>query len=162
MLTHTSGIGSEPLKESKMTAEDKKNLDATVSFYARIGLDFEPGTKQQYSGTGAFDLLAKIIEKVTETDYQEFLMQEIFIPCGMKNTTFIPTKEQWENFIAMHNKVGDKNCEEKFIDNYVFSDFPCTHYLGGAGLVSTLYDYSNFAKMLLNKGKTQTNKTDYI
>jgi len=156
LLTHTAGIGSEPLKEAKMTEEDKKSLDATVNFYAKIGLDFEPGTKQQYSGTGAFDVLANIIEKITKVDYQEFLMQEIFIPCGMKNTTFIPTKEQWGNFISMHNKVDNKNCEEEIIDNCVFSDFPCTHYLGGAGLVSTLYDYSNFAKMLLNKGETQT------
>jgi CubicO group peptidase (beta-lactamase class C family) len=49
----------------------------------------------------------------------------------------------------------DKNSEEKMIGDCVFSDFPCTHYLGGAGLVSTLYDYSNFAKMLLNKGRTE-------
>jgi CubicO group peptidase (beta-lactamase class C family) len=156
LLTHTSGIGSEPLKEAKMTFEDKKSLDATVRFYSRIGLDFEPGTKQQYSGTGAFDVLARIIEKVTGTDYMEFLMQEIFEPCGMVNTTFIPTKEQWGKFIVMHNKEDGKNCEEKMIDNCVFSDFSCTHYLGGAGLVSTLYDYSEFAKMLLNKGRTAT------
>lgn len=156
LLTHTSGIGSEPLKEAKMTDEDKKSLDATVNFYARIGLDFEPGTKQQYSGTGAFDVLAKIIEKVTRTDYQEFLTREIFNPCGMKNTTFIPTQEQMLNFIAMHNKVDGNNCEESMIENCMFYNFPCTHYLGGAGLVSTLYDYSKFAKMLLNKGKAQT------
>ncbi len=156
LLTHTSGIGSESLKEAKMTLEDKKCLDATVRFYSKIGLDFEPGTKQQYSGTGAFDVLARIIEKVTNTDYMDFLTQEIFEPCGMISTTFIPTQEQWGRIIAMHNKVDGKNCEEKMIDCCVFSDFPCEHYLGGAGLVSTLYDYSKFAKMLLNKGKTPT------
>ena len=36
----------------------------------------------------------------------------------------------------------------------VFEDVPCTHYLGGAGLVSTLQDYGNFAKILLNQGRT--------
>ncbi len=156
LLTHTSGIGSEPLKEAKMTCEDKKSLDATVRFYSEIGLDFEPGTKQQYSGTGAFDVLLKIIERVTGVDYQEFLNQEIFIPCGMTNTTFVPTQAQWGKVIAMHNKKDGKNCEEKMITDCVFSDFPCTHYLGGAGLVSTLADYSKFAEMLLNKGRTQT------
>lgn len=156
LLTHTSGIGSEPLKEAKMTEENKKSLASTVNFYARIGLDFEPGTKQQYSGTGAFDVLARIIEKVTKTDYYKFLEQEIFEPCGMVNTTFIPTKEQWGKIIAMHNKEDGKNFEKKMIGDCVFSDFPCTHYLGGAGLVSTLYDYSKFAKMLLNKGRTAT------
>lgn len=156
LLTHTSGIGSEPLKESKITAEERKSLDTTVEFYSRIGLDFEPGTKQQYSGMGAFDVLVNIIEKVTKTDYQEFLTKEIFEPCGMSNTAFILTQEQWEKTIAMHNRVDGKNCVEKMIENCVFSVFPCTHYLGGAGLVSTLADYSRFAKMLLNKGKTPT------
>ncbi len=156
LLTHTSGIGSEPLKEQKMTYNDKKSIDSAVGFFAKIGLDFEPGTKQQYSPFAAFDVLAKIIEKVSEKDYHSFLMQEIFEPCGMANTTFTPTREQWNAMIAMHNKVNGKNCDEKMNDDCVFSDFPKTHYLGGAGLVSTLADYSEFAKMLLNKGKTPT------
>ena len=154
LLTHTSGIGTEPLKEQKMTDEDRKSIDSSVEFYSGIGLDFEPGTKQQYSPFGAFDVLAKIIEKVSGTDYQDFLFQEIFEPCGMLNTTFTPTREQWKTMIAMHNKVDGKSCDEKMIDECVFSDFPKTHYLGGAGLVSTLADYLRFAKMLLNKGKT--------
>ena len=58
--------------------------------------------------------------------------------------------------IAMHNRVDGVNCIEKMIENCVFSVVPCTHYLGGAGLVSTLADYSKFAQMLLNKGKTPT------
>lgn len=156
LLTHTSGIGTDPLKEQKMTDEDRKTIDSSVEFYSKNGLDFEPGTKQQYSPFGAFDVLAKIIEKVSGTDYQNFLMQEIFEPCGMLNTTFTPTREQWKTMIAMHNKVDGKNCDAKMNENCVFSDFPETHYLGGAGLVSTLADYSCFAKMLLNKGKTPT------
>ncbi len=156
LLTHTSGIGSEPLKEGKMTGEDTKNLDASVEFYSRIGLDFEPGTKQQYSGIGAFNVLAKIIEKVTKTDYQDFLTKEIFEPCGMSNTMFVPTQEQWGQIIDMHNKNDGKNGVAGMNDNCVFADYPCTNYLGGAGLLSTLADYSQFAKMLLNKGKTPT------
>ncbi len=156
LLTHTSGIGSELLKESEITAEERKNLDASVEFYSRIGLDFEPGTKQQYSGIGAFNVLAKIIEKVTETDYSVFLKQEIFEPCGMLNTTFVPTRDQCVQIIAMHNKVDGKNGVVAMNDNCVFGDYPCTNHLGGAGLLSTLDDYSRFAKMLLNKGKTPT------
>ncbi len=156
LLTHTSGIGSEPLKEQKMTFDDQKSIDSAVEFYSNIGLDFEPGTKQQYSPFAAFDVLAKIIEKVSGTDYHGFLMQEIFEPCGMVNTTFTPSREQWSAMIAMHNKVNGKICDEKMNYDCVFSDFPKTHYLGGAGLVSTLADYSEFAKMLLNNGKTPT------
>ena len=154
LLTHTSGIGSDAAKSQKMIDEDKKSIDNTIEFYAKAGLDFEPGTKQQYSGTGAFDVLVKIIEKITKTDYLQFLQQEIFEPCEMVNTTFVPTKEQWKQIIAMHNKVNGNNCVVKMKENCVFVDYPCTHYLGGAGLVSTLDDYSKFANMLLNNGKT--------
>ncbi len=154
LLTHTSGIGSDPLKEQKMTDKDRQSISSTVKFYSEIGLDFEPGTKQQYSGIGAFNVLAKIIEKITQTDYQDFLKKEIFVPCDMKNTTFVPTQTQWSSLISMHNKVDGKSYAEE-LDRYrVFAGFPCTNYLGGAGLVSTLNDYSNFAKMLMNKGKT--------
>ncbi len=155
LLTHTSGIGTDPLKEQKMTCNDKKSIDSAVEFYSKIGLDFEPGTKQQYSPFAAFDVLAKIIEKASGTDYHDFLMQEVFIPCGMVNTTFTPTREQWQAMVAMHNRVDGENCDEKMADDSVFSDFPKTHYLGGAGLVSTLADYARFAAMLLNKGKTE-------
>ena len=47
LLTHTSGIGSDPAKSQKMTDEDKKSIDNTVKFFSKIGLDFDPGTKQQ-------------------------------------------------------------------------------------------------------------------
>ena len=154
LLTHTSGIGSEITKIQKMTDEDKKSIDNSIKFHFEAGLDFEPGTKQQYSGTGAFDVLVKIIEKTTKTDYLSFLQKEIFEPCEMVNTTFVPTQEQWRQIIAMHNKVDGKNSVAKMKENCVFEDYPCTHYLGGAGLASTLDDYSKFAKMLLNKGKT--------
>lgn len=38
--------------------------------------------------------------------------------------------------------------------NCIFEDFPATRKLAGAGLVSTVDDYSKFAEMLLNKVKT--------
>ena len=154
LLTHTSGIGSEWSKIERMTDEDKRTIDNTVKFYADLGLDFEPRTKQQYSPTAAFDVLVKIIEQVTETDYLTFLTREMFNPCGMTDTTFLPTSGQWRRVIDMHNKIDGKSTVEKMEDNCVFCDYPCTHYLGGAGLISTLSDYSKFAEMLLNKGKT--------
>jgi CubicO group peptidase (beta-lactamase class C family) len=158
ILTHTSGIGSNEFKYKKMTEEDKKTIDNSIAFHSKMGLDFEPESKQQYSGTGAFDVLTKIIEIIAQKDYQSFLKEEIFNPCDMVNTTFVPTQKQWGQIIAMHNKVDGKNQVAQMKENCVFADYPCTRYLGGAGLVSTLEDYAKFAKMLLNKGKTQKNQ----
>ena len=45
--------------------------------------------------------------------------------------------------------------------NCVFEDFPATHKLAGAGLVSTVEDYSQFAEMLLNKVKTVSEELNF-
>ena len=153
ILSHTSGIGSNADKLATMTAIDKKTLDSSIAFYIKSGLDFEPGTAQAYSPTGAFDVLTKIIEIVSGTSYLRFLEEYLFEPCGMTDTTFTPTAEQQARMVAMHATSNGENAVAQMPSGCVFEDFPSTHYLGGAGLVSTLRDYSKFAKLLLNKGK---------
>ena len=158
LLTHTSGIGSDWRKIAHMTAADKRTVADTVAFHRRMGLDFEPGTAQQYSGSGAFDVLVRIIEQVTQKDFLAFLQEESFTPCGMRDTTFIPTAKQWGRMIAMHRVTDGKNEDAPMHEGCVMSDYPCTHYLGGAGLASTLRDYAAFAAMLLRRGQTETGR----
>ncbi len=158
LLTHTSGIGSDPLKICRSTAEDQKSLDAALGFYLRQGLDFEPGSMQAYSGIGAFDVLARMVEVVTKTDFLAFLKKEIFEPCEMYDTTFVPTSDQWARTVKMHDRKNGENVAFEMTENCVFESIPCTHYLGGAGLVSTLHDYCNFAKMLLCNGQTENKR----
>ena len=157
ILSHTSGIGSEGSKLQDMSAEDRKTLDNSISYYIKKGLDFEPESTQMYSGTAAFDVLTKIIENISGMDYLSFLKKEIFEPLGMLDTTFIPNEEQFKRLIAMHDKVEGETAVFDMKDGCIFESFPYTHFLGGAGLVSTLSDYSKFAKLLLNKGKIENN-----
>lgn len=154
ILSHTSGIAGNYDKFADMTAKDKESLDRAIKYYIKKGLDYEPSTAQMYSGTGSFDVLVKIIENVTGTDYPSFLAKEIFEPCGMKSTTFFPTDEQAKRIIKMHQRVNSENAEYEMPDGCIFEDYPYSHYLGGAGLVSSLSDYCKFAEMLLYKGKT--------
>lgn len=152
LLTHTSGIGSGN-KESNMTNEDKQTIQNTVDFFVKAGLDYEPSAKSCYSPFGAFDVLAAVIEKVSGRDYEEFLKQELLLPCNMKDTTFVPSQSQWKRMITMHNKLDGKSCVGKTTENCVFESFPCSHKLAGAGLISTLDDYAHFARMLSEQGK---------
>lgn len=157
LLTHTSGFGStKPVVG--MTQSDKADIASTVRFYIHAGLDFEPFTKAAYSAYAAFDVLAAIAEKVTGTDYAEFLRNQIFTPCDMNNTTFVPSPEQWMRFSQMHGKENGNSVVGKTFHDCVFEDFPCKHKLAGAGLASTLEDYANFAVMLLRKGKFSENR----
>ena len=155
LLTHSSGIGSMKLGEvfaRRMTADDQASLESAVKFYAGTGLAYEPFTNGAYSAVAGFDILARIVEIVSGEDYQEFLRKNIFLPCGMKDTTFTPSEEQWDRMIQMHNKKDGKVCEGQMREGCVFGDCPVTHYLGGAGLISTIEDYSRFALMLANDG----------
>ncbi len=152
LLDHTSGLGSTPF-EIKMADEHKQTLEKSIDFFISRGLDFEPETETFYSAIAAFELVVAIIEKVTGEDYLEFITREIFEPCEMVDTTFIPTEEQWSRLVTMHNRVDGKSVEKEMEPGTIMGDYPCEHYVGGGGLVSTLSDYVNFAQMLCNKGE---------
>lgn len=159
VLSHSSGIGSDLGGKMALATEyDKSTVENTVKFLAKVGLDFEPGSKAQYSSTAAFDVIACIAEKVTGVDYRTFLKREIFEPCGMSDTDFLPTDEQWGRFIAMHTRVNGKGTVRKMKDGCVFTDYPATRSVAGAGLFSTVSDYALFAKMLLNKGLAENKR----
>lgn len=156
LLTHSSGLlGGEVglYYADKMTDADKATLDASIAFYAKTALSFEPGTKQEYSGVPAFDILGKIIEVVTGKRLDEYLKETVFDPLDMGDTTFIPSAKQWERMIGMHGKKNGKSVQVEMPDGCVFADYPVSHLAGGAGLVSSLRDYMNFAQMLLNNGE---------
>jgi CubicO group peptidase (beta-lactamase class C family) len=83
LLSHTSGYQDywpqdyvmKPMLES-ITA--RKLMDT----WAKIPLDFEPGTKWQYSNTN-YVIAGVIVEKVARMPFFQFLQQHIFKPLGM-------------------------------------------------------------------------------
>ena len=126
----------------------------TATFCNRLGeqpLAFMPGTGWRY-GTGA-DVLGAVIEKASGKRFGQFLKEELFDPLGMADTDFRVLPEKADRlvtcyqrteaglvpFTGMHLAVG----------RY---DRPPAFESGGAGLVSTLEDYSRFATMLMNGG----------
>lgn len=156
LLTHSSGIGTMPvgdLQYGMMTPEQRSTLRGVVDFHANTLLAFEPFTCQFYSPVVGFDVIARIVEITSGKSYDEFLKKEIFDPLGMKDTTFAPSEEQWKRMIGMHNLENGKSVVCPMPEGCVFADFPTTYFCGGAGLASTLDDYSAFAEMLLNEGR---------
>lgn len=156
LLTHTSGLGSGEVggrQESMMSPEDKASIFDTINFYKNQGLAFEPFTKEDYSPIAAYDLLAGIVEKVGDMSFSDFLSENIIKPCNMKDTTFTPSKEQIKRMIVMHDYEDGKSIIGRTTDGCVFEDYPATHCLGGAGLVSSINDYANFAQIFLDKGQ---------
>ena len=155
LLSHTSGIASGNVwadSYSRMTAENMETIESFVDFLSGEPLSFIPEETQEYSAVGAFSVLAGILQKVTDTEYEAFLQKELLLPCRMTDTTFVPSEAQWKRLITMHDKVDGVSCVGKTYDGCVFGKFPPTHYLGGAGLISSMKDYFRFAQMLLSGG----------
>lgn len=151
LLSHSSGIGSGraiTLFTSKATADDKRDVESYVSFLSRQPLSYVPGKAQEYSGVAAHDVLVAIMQSVIGEDYEQFIKREIFDKCGMKDTFFAPSADQKARIVGMHAKVDGKSVPGWVNEGCTFEDFPSTHYLGGAGMISSLDDYSNFAEML--------------
>lgn len=89
LLSHTSGYQDYWPQDYVM----KPMLEATTArkimdTWARKPLDFEPGTRWQYSNTN-YVIAGAIVEKVGGLPFYKFLQQRIFTPLGMTSVTDI-------------------------------------------------------------------------
>lgn len=142
LLSHSSGLSRE-YYENHITDIYRADANLLVDFVASLPFDFAPGTQAAYSPVAAYALLTPIIEQIACMDFPSFVQKEIFDPCEMENTTFLPTRQQWARLIPMQGGGTVPGC--------IFEGYPVTNPLGGAGLVSCLHDYQNFAQMLLGE-----------
>jgi CubicO group peptidase (beta-lactamase class C family) len=83
LLSHTAGIRDYWPQDYVFTAMlEPITTRALLDRWARQPLDFEPGTRYQYSNTG-YVIAGAIAEKVSGRPLMELLRQRIFTPLGM-------------------------------------------------------------------------------
>ena len=161
LLTHTSGLlGGELLGACwpHRAGEIDRTLDRAVRWYAEQGFAFEPFSRTEYSGEAAFDVLARIIEAAADMPYPDYLDKAVFGPCGMTDTFFAPTEDQWARLVTIHDKKDGRGAAVHLPAGCVYGSTPVTHPLGGAGLASSLADYAAFGEMLLGSGAIGGNR----
>lgn len=121
-----------------------------VNRIAQIPLAFQPGERWMY-GLSA-DILGAVIEAVSGKKYSKFLQDEIFLPLGMKDTGFyVPVDKEWR-FAKNYDMVNGELVPftRSHLGEYYKQDVAFES--GGAGMVSTIEDYSHFTQMLVNGG----------
>lgn len=141
-ITHTTGLGGSQVFQGSL-ADHCREL-------ATRPLDFEPGSKWQYSP--GMSVAGRIVEIVSGQPFQEFLQQRIFDPLGMANTTFYPDEKQQQQLAKIYMPSEDKKSlvvAENFITDFQPSNGPNP----SGGLVSTGRDLFRFYQMILNGGK---------
>jgi CubicO group peptidase (beta-lactamase class C family) len=83
ILSHTSGYQDYWPEDYVMTPMLKpESAQQIMDTWAKKPLDFEPGTKWQYSNTN-FVIAGKIVEAVTGAPLMDLLVSRIFRPLGM-------------------------------------------------------------------------------
>lgn len=155
---HLAGKQTEALFTEVIQGLDEGEGGAygTVEIANRLGqipLAFQPARSWCY-GTSA-DVAGALVEVVSGMRFGDFLEKEIFTPLEMVDTGFWVPEEKQSRLVKTYecnegkpsvlytgNHLGIRNAMDR---RPAFES-------GGAGLVSTIDDYSHFAQMLLNGG----------
>jgi CubicO group peptidase (beta-lactamase class C family) len=133
LLTHTSGIPSYT-SMPKFWQELSKRPYTPIEFikvFWDLPLEFEPGSKFQYSNSGYF-LLGVIIEKVTGKPYAQVLQENIFNPLGMSSSGYDMPAPILPKRASGYEKRGGAYINASYVDM-------TTSYSAGA-LYSTVED----------------------
>ena len=142
ILTHTSGLWSIGIPNPGVPNGDAPGatLSSVVLQYAKVPLDFQPGTKWAYSNRAAFDVLARVIEIASGQPFDKFLEDRIFEPLGMKDAGYHPQT--------------DARASRLYLGQPLTAIGSSTTYTSGAaGLSMTAEDLWRFAQMLDNRGE---------
>lgn len=117
-------------------------------------LEFQPGEGWRYSFCA--DVLGAVIEVVTGMKFSDYLKKAIFRPLGMTDTDFYVPEEKQNRFMQNYEYKEDTGKLEPCTWQHLGLSYmhlkPPAFESGGAGLVSTVDDYSRFTQMLLHHG----------
>ena len=152
LFTMTAGLDYDLKSKAlqKALSENKKSTRELVYALSNTILEFEPGSRFKYSL--CHDVLGALIEVWSNMSLGNYMKKNIFEPLGMNDTFF-------------SNQLNDE-CLERMASRYVLNEnksvgrlpMECIYTLsenyesGGAGLISSTYDYALFLDALANNG----------
>jgi CubicO group peptidase (beta-lactamase class C family) len=148
-LEHTSGLQDLSNEENAATT----TLAELTALVAKKPLKFKPGTKWAYCQTG-INTAARVIEVVSGKSYPDYLRENLFLPLGMKDSTFYLTEAQVKRLAVSYAATKEGFRAEPVKIFYGKSPTSTDRYPSAAGgLFSTVHDYGRFARMILNGGE---------
>ncbi|MFE9772174.1 serine hydrolase domain-containing protein [Streptomyces sp. NPDC005931] len=159
LMTHTAGLTfgfyhahpvdalyrAAGLESSVVPGAD---LAETVDMYARLPLQFDPGTQWNYSV--ASNVLGRVLEVVSGQPLDVFLAERIFRPLGMTDAGFEVSDEQAGRLAEMYGETDDGGIEP--ISGLPLRGRP--RFLSGSGgMVASALDMHRFTEMLRRRGE---------
>jgi D-alanyl-D-alanine carboxypeptidase len=139
LLNHTGGTGDIFTPEYEAHRLDTRNLEDYVKLFGNRPVQFEPGSRMEYSNYG-FILLGRIIELESHEPYDTYVRDHIFMPSGMLHTDSRP-----ESHHAPGRAIGYTRGSNGLLPN--ISTMPWSGTSAGGGY-STVGDLLLFAEAL--------------
>jgi len=158
LLRHTSGIVYGPFGNTLVhQAYNQANLfdggQTLAEFIGKLSklpLAHQPGTVWEYGMNT--DVLGRIVEVVSGTPFDQFVVERITKPLGMKDTVFYLTPEQASRLAELQVDPATGKRPTTTPGENLTKD-KVKWFSGGGGLLSTADDYARFCQMLLNGGE---------
>lgn len=176
LLTHTSGLTydffddfsvAQDYRQSRLMHDATRNLEGLVDELTRIPLAFQPGS--QWHCSLSIDVIACLVEMMSNQPLSQFLQSNIFDPLNMVDTNFYVTPDKLDRLAVVYGgldiagvdvtlpmlvKVWAEGINDRLdVSNTYPTDASAGFARGGHGLFSTMQDYMNFAQLLLNRGR---------
>ncbi len=149
LLTHTSGFSYDLFNTDVgryMQLAGLPSIATCKNDSLRAPLIFDPGTRWEYGIS--IDWLGKIVQAVSGKPLEDYVVDHIAGPVGMRDTTFKPDPALRERMVSAHARQPDGKVAAIDFEFPTDADF----VMGGGGLVSTGPDYLRFTRMVLNGG----------
>ena len=141
LLTHTGGTGDIFGPDFNAHRLELRTLDDYVKLYGSRGLQFEPGSRWEYSNYGML-LLGVVIERVTGRSYYDYVAEHVYRPAGMTGTGSEP-----EDQTVAERSVGYTRRNGAWTPNTNTLPYRGTSAGGG---YSTVGDLVRFAEALMS------------
>jgi CubicO group peptidase (beta-lactamase class C family) len=154
LMTQTSGItygfyGDSLVRKAYAKARIYDGDFDNAEFAERIAalpLAEQPGTLWDYGHST--DILGRVIEVVSGKSLFQFEKEALLDPLGMTTTSFYVTDPVKQKLIALP-MPNDRDFRVGFDSS---ADVVMKWESGGGGMVSTLADFAQFSRLLLNRG----------
>jgi CubicO group peptidase (beta-lactamase class C family) len=158
LLTHTSGIPDFFRFDYKKTMASPRTLNQFVEMFKDKPLDFTPGSKLGYSGSG-YILLGVIVGKASGQTYESFVKENIFTPLQMTNSGFADNLSVIKHFAIGYARRNNAYLHADYEDR-------STVTADGNNLYSTvgdllLWDQALYTEKLVSKKSLEAIFTPY-
>ncbi|MBR5479876.1 MAG: beta-lactamase family protein [Clostridia bacterium] len=139
-------------EKSRIMTEGRMDTLTVIRNLADEPLEFEPGEHYQYSF--CHDVLAAVVEVVSGKKYRDYVKENIYNPLEMKESYFHNDKvrDRMAEQYCYEDGEGQNDGKIVNVGKEVGLIFGPEYDSGGAGVITTVSDYSKFTTSLANWG----------